>query len=156
MRSADGYALYSCFTLRTSGPLHVRHCRRCNEDKYAADDYFQYFDVEDVSSCQKTLSDLEAFIATEAPFDGIIGFFQGAASAATLIAQRRLGHFVDEAANPVFKCAVFLGAGLPCDPASLEEGRLRGLRYNVDGDDFHVPTICSFGGSRMLPHILLF
>lgn len=118
----------------------------------AADDYFQYFDVEDASSCQKALDDLKAFIAAEGPFDGVIGFSQGAALAATLIAQRRQRHPVGEAANPVFKCAIFLGAGLLCDPASLEEGRLRGLRYDVDGEVIHVPTTHIWGRQDASPY----
>jgi hypothetical protein len=109
------------------------------------DDCFQYFDVEDLSSGQRALDELENFIAAEGPFDGVIGFSQGASLAATLMVQRSRKDPVGEAAHPVFKCAIFLGASLPCDPVLLKSGHLRFLSSEVDGEVIRVPTTHIWG-----------
>ncbi|KAL8942171.1 MAG: hypothetical protein Q9216_001818 [Gyalolechia sp. 2 TL-2023] len=51
------------------------------------------------------------FIDDEGPFDGIIGFSQGAALASSLMLQRAK----DPAAEPLFQLAIFLCASLPFD-----------------------------------------
>ncbi|CAH0022094.1 unnamed protein product [Clonostachys rhizophaga] len=109
------------------------------------EEYFEYFDLNDVSSCQEAVRNLEDFIATEGPFDGVIGFSQGAALAAAVMAQRQRKQPLEEAANPVFKCAIFISAAVVFDPISLGEGFLRALSWDVDGEVVHVPTTHIWG-----------
>ncbi|KAI1179864.1 serine hydrolase FSH [Nemania sp. FL0916] len=116
------------------------------------DQYFQYFDVDDAPSCRKAASDLEHFIAAEGPFDGVLAFSQGAALAATLMAQRWQRDPVAEAADPIFKCAIFFGAGLPCDPASLQGEHPQGLSAKLHGEVIHVPTTHVWGQKDPSPY----
>lgn len=109
------------------------------------DKYFQYFEENDASSCLKALSDLDRFVAVEGPFDGVIAFSQGASIAATLMLQRLRQNAPIELVNPVFKCAIFLSAAIPCDPAELERGNIRAMSYETDGEVIRVPTAHIWG-----------
>lgn len=71
---------------------------------------FSWFD-QTIPSLLDALSDLSEYIESEGPFDGIIGFSQGAALAATYIAQYESlnkDHLYHELP---FKCAVFICPG---------------------------------------------
>jgi len=71
------------------------------------DTYFAYFDQNSLSTCRKALSDLETFIQTDGPFDGVMAFSQGAALASTLIVKKFLQDPCGQTLNPIFKCAIF-------------------------------------------------
>ncbi|KAI0144467.1 serine hydrolase FSH [Xylariaceae sp. FL1272] len=118
----------------------------------ATDSYYHYFDANSVQSCKKAMENLEGFIAIEGPFDGVIGFSQGAALAAAVMARRWQKDPVAEATNPIFKCAVFFGAGLPCDPAALEAGQVRGLSPDTDWGLIRVPTTHVWGREDSSSH----
>lgn len=76
------------------------------------------------------------FIEDEGPFDGVIGFSQGAALASSLILRRAK----DITAEPLFQIAVFICASLPFDldapPIVIDKapgGRLRFLNSDASG-----------------------
>lgn len=83
-------------------------------------DCYSYFDGEDpsASSILEAVTDLANYVASSGPFDGVIGFSQGAVLAATLIISA-------ESTGPVpFNCAIFLCGGLPFDMTALKEGQV--------------------------------
>ena len=53
----------------------------------------------------------------------------------------------DPPPTPPFKCAIFLCGGVPGDPAALEQGKVRMLDYEVDGEVIDVPTAHIWGGN---------
>lgn len=109
------------------------------------DDYFEYFTPDDAATCLTAMRDLESFIAAEGPFDGVIAFSQGASVATTLMLQRQRMDPARELVDPVFKCAVFLGAAVPCDPAQLELGVVCEVSFEEYGEVLHVPTTHIWG-----------
>ena len=72
-------------------------------------------DVHSNESVQGALDYLYAIMEEDGPFDGIIGYSEGATVAATLILheQRR---FEIEGREPMFKCALFFAGWPPMDP----------------------------------------
>lgn len=54
--------------------------------------------------------------------------------------------------DPVFKCAVFLGAAVPCDPAALIDGVVREMTCERDGEVFQVPTAHIWGEKDTSPY----
>ena len=89
----------------------------------------------------KALNDLEAFIAAEGPFDGVLAFSQGATLATTYIVRQARR---DPATVP-FKCAIFFSGGIPCDPSLLERGEVRELDFATDGEVIRIPTANIWG-----------
>ena len=67
------------------------------------------------------ISQLEAYLAAEGPFDGVISYSQGASLAATYMI--RFSQLHPSAPLP-FKCAIFFSGGRPLDPRSLGKGNL--------------------------------
>jgi predicted esterase len=67
------------------------------------------------------ISQLEAYLAVEGPFDGVIGYSQGASLAATYLI--RFSQLPPSAPLP-FKCAIFFSGGRPFDPRALGKGNL--------------------------------
>ena len=96
------------------------------------DQYFAYYDPTNPTSILQAVDDLSAYVSTEGPFDGVMGFSQGAALAAMLLAR-------DTSSVP-FSFAIFLCAGLPFCEASLRKGVLRHLDATVDRELIRVPT----------------
>ena len=72
-----------------------------------ADAYFGYFDPWHPSTFYKALEDLEAFIVTEGPFDGVLAYSHGAQRAASIMIRM---HRETPSRQP-FKCAIFLSGG---------------------------------------------
>lgn len=74
-------------------------------------------DCDDFSnpSAQRAMDYLYQIMEKEGPFDGIIGYSEGAAVAATLLLheQRR---FLREGRKPMLKCALFFGGWPPMTP----------------------------------------
>ncbi|KAL9618084.1 MAG: hypothetical protein Q9160_007154 [Pyrenula sp. 1 TL-2023] len=122
-------------------------------DYFPADDaYFQYFSEDDPAGCLKAVHDLDNFIAAEGPFDGVIAFSQGAAVASTLMLDRLRRDRARELVDPVFKCAIFIGAAIPCDPAELaEQGIIRPLSSEADGEVIEIPTTHIWGQQEWSP-----
>lgn len=101
------------------------------------DQYFAYYDPTDPSSILQAIDDLAIYISAEGPFDGVMGFSQGAALAAMLMTR--------QSAAELFRFAIFLCAGLPFCEASLRQGVLRHLNPKVDKEVIRVPTAHIFG-----------
>lgn len=116
----------------------------------SGDDSFQYFEANDVKTCQKVLIDLRNYLAVEGPFDGVIAFSQGVTVASTLIVQHARRN---PCAPPVFKCAIFFSGGQPCDPDLLDCGKLRLMNFEEDGEVINLPTATIWGRNDPLPWI---
>ena len=101
---------------------------------------YAYFDPQSAATYRTALQDLKDFIASESPFDGIMGYSQGAGLAASLLLQ-------ESAAQPqrMFKYAIFLSGMLPCDPLALERGEVCWLDPMVVGEVISIPTVHIWG-----------
>jgi pimeloyl-ACP methyl ester carboxylesterase len=76
--------------------------------------YLCYYDRHDTSSIRSALDVLQDIIEEDGPFDGVIGFSQGAALAASLL----LYHQLQTPQKPLpFKMAIFIAGGLPLSPS---------------------------------------
>ncbi|PYI08360.1 hypothetical protein BO78DRAFT_310716 [Aspergillus sclerotiicarbonarius CBS 121057] len=71
---------------------------------------YAFFDPSKPKTLTTALDNLEAFIASEGPFDAILAFSHGAQLAATLLVERGR-----QAQSPVrsIRCAIFLSGGIP-------------------------------------------
>ena len=99
---------------------------------FPEDQCFAYYDPTHPFTILQAIDDLAAYVSAEGPFDGVMGFSQGAALTAMLRARR-------SPAEP-FRFAVFLCAGVPFCEASLRQGVLRHLDPKVDKEMIRVPT----------------
>ncbi|KAI8316688.1 D-xylose 1-dehydrogenase [Colletotrichum sp. SAR11_59] len=82
-------------------------------------EYFAYYDTDKYASIIQAVDDLEEYVTSEGPFDGVLAFSQGAALAAMLIAR-------DTFPSP-FAFAVFICGGPPFSEKELKETNT--LRY---------------------------
>ncbi|KKP03792.1 hypothetical protein THAR02_04122 [Trichoderma harzianum] len=92
---------------------------------------------------QRAVDLVKEVVLEEGPFDGVIGFSQGAAVAATVIAH-------ETKLNPhqeLFKVAIFLSATGPFD---LSAGRLR-LSYEGTVDDIKIDRYDALEGGSLVP-----
>ena len=85
------------------------------------DTYYQYYDQFSATSMSAALSQLGTFLASEGPFDGVIGFSQGASLAATFLIDHALSQTHSSTTSPPFKCAIFFSGGKPLDPLTLSK-----------------------------------
>jgi hypothetical protein len=83
------------------------------------------------------LGQLDSYIKAEGPFDGVIGFSQGAALAATYLIRHYQLH--PTTVLP-FKCALFFAGGKPLDPKALEKDNLVLLDPKLAGPLLRLPT----------------
>ncbi len=97
-------------------------------------DCYSFFDGTSASSIRESVEDLSHYVATHGPFEGVIGFSQGAVLAATLIIA--VEHGLLKVPAP-FRFAVFLCGGLPFDFVALQEENVK----LVDPDLVRVPLI---------------
>ncbi|CAG8957352.1 hypothetical protein HYFRA_00010778 [Hymenoscyphus fraxineus] len=109
------------------------------------DDYFAYFDPENLETCRKALVDISTIVETDGPYDGVIAFSQGAALANTYIVNRIWQDPSGQVMDPVFKCAIYFSGGLPADPLAMKDGLLRLLDFSIDGQVIEIPTACIWG-----------
>ncbi|KAI4116237.1 MAG: hypothetical protein LQ338_007747 [Usnochroma carphineum] len=86
----------------------------------SSDDFLQYADGSDPTSCLRALLDLESYMDDEGPFDGVMAFSQGAGLAASLLIHRMQKDPQQARLSPAFRCAVFFSGGVPEDPEGLE------------------------------------
>jgi predicted esterase len=86
----------------------------------------------------QAISDLSAYIDSEGPFDGVMGFSQGAALAAMLLARHSSS---SPPSTMSFSFAIFLCAGAPFCERSLHRGDLALLDPTKGGEVvIKVPT----------------
>ena len=116
------------------------------------DGFFAYFDEEDAATMDTAIDQLDKYIKIEGPFDGIMGFSQGAGLAAMLIL--RAGKTIvssedtkDDSFPPrPFKCAVFLSAEPPANPEALKRGHIEWMKQNSTAyDPITIPTAHIWG-----------
>ncbi|KAL9609134.1 MAG: hypothetical protein Q9167_006078 [Letrouitia subvulpina] len=111
------------------------------------DQYYQFYDPYSAASMHDALSQLCTYISIEGPFDGVIGFSQGASLAATFLIQQSQDHPL---APLPFKCAIFLSGGKPLDPKALERGEIVLIDPTKTGPLLHLPTANIWGRNDML------
>ena len=102
-----------------------------------AKDFFAFYDPTSAQSVLTALDDLEDWITDNGPFDGCLGFSQGAALAAMLII-RHQNH--QNRQNETFRFAIFVCAAVPHDEAALQLGENRLLHSALDGQVIRIPT----------------
>ncbi|KAI1332329.1 serine hydrolase-domain-containing protein [Xylariaceae sp. FL0255] len=76
------------------------------------------------------------FVASEGPFDGLIGFSEGGAVAAWMLLENsrypsRFGSF---------KCAIFFSAAVPFDPDVVRSGEMKAVDLVSAGEPIRIPT----------------
>lgn len=101
---------------------------------------YAYVEQTVTSSCQ-ALTMLDDYIAAEGPFDGAIGFSEGASLAAMhIIRKAQQGH------EAPFKCAIFISCGGLFDPtALLNRGEGTPLEPKAVGELIRIPTAHIWG-----------
>ena len=92
--------------------------------------YCSFFDPTDTVSILSAIDDLESYVSSEGPFDGVMGFSQGAALAAMLLRRRPM----------VFSFAIFICAAVPLCERGLKAGILLELDPLADGVSIDVPS----------------
>ncbi|KAI4270303.1 MAG: hypothetical protein LQ337_006759 [Flavoplaca oasis] len=103
----------------------------------ATDEYFQYYDANSALSVALALAQLEKYIEIEGPFDGVLGFSQGASLAAAYLVHLSR----DFPSRPLpFRCAVFFCGGPPFDPQAVEQNELRLMDAEETGPILELPT----------------
>jgi predicted esterase len=82
----------------------------------------------------KAINQLAQYVEVEGPFDGVIGYSQGASLAATYMI-----HYTQKypRADLPFKCAIFFSGGKPLNPNALSREELEFL----DPDTFSLPLM---------------
>ncbi|KAI9662565.1 MAG: hypothetical protein M1821_008732 [Bathelium mastoideum] len=104
----------------------------------AADEYLAYYDPNSASTILDAINDLDSYVNEAGPFDGILGFSQGAILAAMLLIRR--GH------HAPFSFAVFICAGTPFSEQALKKGVLELLDpVKEEGPVIFVPSAHIYG-----------
>lgn len=93
-----------------------------------------------MASCCEALDDLDAYIRSAGPFDGVMAFSAGGILASTLIVRNAQQH-----ALPPFGCAIFFCSGGPCDPSALARGEVSPLSYIRNEEVIDIPTAHIWG-----------
>ena len=109
--------------------------------------FFTYYDETSVASCLEALDDLEAYIFSAGPFDGVMAFSAGGILASTLIVRNAQQHTL-----PKFGCAIFFCGGGPCDPSALARGEVIPLSYALNGEVISIPTAHIWGANDPRNH----
>lgn len=113
------------------------------------DTFFAWWDDENItSSAMECLGHLDAYVASEGPFDGIIAFSQGATVAGIFLAHRMKMNAKQERAHPTFKCAVFISSdGVYEINDSPNDGGIHLLTPEEDGEVIQIPTAHIWGSN---------
>lgn len=98
-----------------------------------------FYDPYDPESILTALDDLDEYVEDAGPFDGILGFSQGAALAAMLLVRHG-------AAKPPVLFAVFICGGQPYNEDILKKGVCEFIDPTSDEQIIHVPTANILGG----------
>lgn len=108
---------------------------------------FAYYDTSVPESILQAVSDLSEYVASEGPFDGVIGFSQGAALAAMLLAR-------DDFPLP-FSFAVFICGGPPFREESLRDGNVEYVDTSPHSGILKLPTAHLIGAQdQAMPECL--
>lgn len=99
---------------------------------------------------QDALNLLDSYLSDQGPFDGILGFSQGAGLAAMHMARQAM---VDPTCRikPPLKCAIFLSSIAVPDPTAFDlRGEIRMLDPKIDGQLIRIPTVHIWGAKDEL------
>ncbi|KAL9110461.1 MAG: hypothetical protein Q9227_005005 [Pyrenula ochraceoflavens] len=109
------------------------------------DKTWAYFDEKDPATALKAVDDLDAFVESYGPYDGVITFSYSSGVVATWMTRRlRQG-------KSTFKCAIFLSASSPAvDYNSLLEEKIVSLPVSEMGGAITIPTAHIWGSKD--PH----
>jgi len=110
------------------------------------DEFFEYCDTNSFASCSQMVRDLETYVATEGPFDAVMGFSIGATIAAGLMLHQ-LKAEAQNGAAPTFKCAIFFSGDIPLDLCSWERGQLQKIQHGAYHELLSVPTAHIWGSN---------
>ena len=116
----------------------------------ADDEYFAYFEPGSAKGFGQAVDALGAYITSEGPFDGVIGFSQGALLASTFIARMIRQNPQQQQTDPVFKFAIFFSGGVPVDYDALSAGEIRLLDAATEGEIISIPTTNIWGANDRL------
>ncbi|KAJ5692409.1 serine hydrolase FSH [Penicillium macrosclerotiorum] len=108
------------------------------------DSYYRYYEQLSAPSMRAALYQLSKYIETEGPFDGVIGYSQGASLAATYLIQCSK---LRSSERMPFKCAIFFSGGIPLDPMALESGDLKLITPKKTGALLTLPTTHIWGSN---------
>jgi predicted esterase len=133
--------------LRLCRSVLGNHSKEIKSYYPSKDDYYQYYDQSSASSMNLAISQLSHYIDSEGPFDGVIGYSQGASLAATFLIRYAQQH----PSSPLpFKCAIFFSGGKPLNPSMLDMGKLELIDPKVTGTLLKLPTANIWGRNDML------
>jgi hypothetical protein len=105
------------------------------------DEYYSYY-LPDSTSILQALSDLDRYVQAEGPFDGVMGFSQGAGLLATYMIRLSEEH----AQMPLpFKCAVFFSAANTFDWRALQQGHVKLIEQEAKLPLLSLPTAHIWG-----------
>ncbi|KAL7935482.1 DUF341 domain-containing protein [Trichoderma chlorosporum] len=113
-----------------------------------ATEFFGYYDLNQPTTITQAVDQLEEYVRSEGPFDGVIGFSQGAGLAAMLLMRAH------NRVTPIFSFAIFFcGAGL-FNTEALRRGELREFIPGMEAQKITVPTAHIIGSRDevMLEH----
>lgn len=117
----------------------------------AGDEFFQYAEETSAESCLKAIDDLEDYVRSDGPFEGVMAFSQGAGLAATLMIRKYKKDPIGQRLSPLFKCAIFFCGAVPEDPCVVAQGNVRRLmRAEDDGEVIEIPTAHIWGKNDQL------
>jgi hypothetical protein len=103
-------------------------------------DFFRYAQDDDLNTALQLYRDIEYFIRMEGPFDGVIGFSEGAGVGASLLAYQERMVACKSSTPFAFKCGIFFSAAPPVDVEAMQMGFLQRLSGSRDGRCIRVPT----------------
>lgn len=109
---------------------------------YPSRDTFYGYYRNEPASILKAIDQLHTYIGEEGPFEGVIGFSQGAALLSTYLIQ--WNNTWPERPFPV-QCAIFFSASRPFDVPSLYAGQLQWVDVDACGALLSLPTAHIWG-----------
>jgi pimeloyl-ACP methyl ester carboxylesterase len=105
--------------------------------------FWAYFDPSSASSYILALDQLDAYLAAEGPFDGVLAFSQGAGLAAMHIVRKAIQAPLE---TPPFRFAILISCNAVYDPVAwLERGQVRTMDPDNDGQPIKIPTVHIWG-----------
>ncbi|MCJ1245435.1 hypothetical protein MMC30_002639 [Trapelia coarctata] len=115
----------------------------------AQEDFFAFLNPADPATYQKALDDLDAYVACEGPFDGVLAFSQGAGLAATYILDQQHAQAKSQhRAELPLRCAVFFSGEAPVNSVILRrDGKTQVLRPGIDDEVIRIPTAHIWGSN---------
>ncbi|PSN66570.1 hypothetical protein BS50DRAFT_552127 [Corynespora cassiicola Philippines] len=107
------------------------------------ENHYAYFDPNDPASYLSAFAMLENFIELEGPFDGVIGFSQGAGLAIMYMAKRKIEN---PQASPPWRCAILFSPTAIGDPFQwLGTGEMHRLQRLPGDSVIDIPTTMIWG-----------